>query len=340
MKKRAPTIRDVAKRAGVSPITVSRTINNSGYISAKTRLRVEEAIAALDYVPNSLSQSLRFKKTNTIALLISDVTNPFWTTITRGVEDVSNAQGLNVILCNTDEQPSKLQSYVNLLLQRQIDGILLAPSEEDTAIIRKIQKLHVPLVLLDRTISGVQVDAVRSDSEGGAFQLTQYLIDIGHRRIAMLTGPASISTSRQRAEGYRRALLENGLPIDESIIVEGGYKPESGHRMALEVMKHRQPRPTALFAGNNFIALGIFQALGELGLRTPEDVSVVSFDELPIMPYQKPFLTVAAQSPYHLGQRAAELLLDLISGKEKADNRDIVLPVEIIIRESCRAITP
>src|SRR5688572_26630646 len=174
-----PTIRDVAKRAGVAPITVSRVVNNAGYISSETRTRVEQAIAELHYVPNSLSRSLRFKKTNTIAFIVSDITNPFWTTVTRGIEDASSEHGLNVILCNTDENPGKQDNYVNVLLQKQTDGFLLVPARENPGIVRKIQKQQVPLVVIDREVKDVEVDIVRSDDIGGAYEMTKYLIELG-----------------------------------------------------------------------------------------------------------------------------------------------------------------
>jgi LacI family transcriptional regulator len=270
--------------------------------------------------------------------MVADITNPFWTIVARGVEDALNEKGLNVILGNTDEQPSKLDNYVNVLLQRRIDGFLLTPTEGTAPIIRRIQKQHVPLVVLDRLVPEVQVDIVRGDSEGGAYQLTRYLIEAGHTRIAMLAGPLMISTSAQRIEGYKRAFSERGLPLDERLILTDSYTRDGGYRMTTQLFESVQPYPRAIFAGNNVIAWGVLNKLHELGLRIPEDVSVVSFDDLPFFSYFRPFLTVVAQSPYQLGMRSAELLMDFISGKEKAGQRDIILPVELTIRESARPI--
>jgi LacI family transcriptional regulator len=339
VKQKISTIRDVAKLAGVSPITVSRVINNAAYISEETRRKVEEAIATLDYVPNTLSQSLRFKKTHTIALIISDITNPFWTTISRGVEDASSEQNLHVIICNTDERREKLENYINLLLQRRVDGMLIAPSEENAPeVIARIQKQHVPLVVLDRAVPGLEVDVVRSDSVQGAYELTRYLLELGHRRIAMLTGPLGISTSWQRVQGYRKALQDHGLAVDESLIVRGVFRQDGGYSMTQTVMQSPNP-PTALFTANNFIALGSLKALNEMNLRIPDDVSMVSFDEMPFDGYQKPFMTLAAQAPYEMGFQAARLLVKLMQGEEKPGGRDILLPIQIMIRQSCRAIS-
>jgi LacI family transcriptional regulator len=335
-----PTIRDVAHRAGVAPITVSRVINNTGYISDETRARVEAAIAELQYVPNSLSQSLRFKKTNTISLIVSDITNPFWTVVTRGAEDASSERGLNVILCNSDENESKQDRYVNVLLQRQTDGFLLVPASNNGAVVKRIKSQRVPLVVIDRQMRDVEVDIVRCDSEGGAFHLTQYLLNLGHRRIAILTGPQDISTSEQRVTGYKNALRANGLTVDERLIHYGHYNQDAGYDMANKIIQDTSsPRPTALFAGNNLIAIGILKALDHLGLQVPEDISVVSFDDLPLGLLTKPFLTVMAQSAYQVGYQAAQLLLKQIAGEEEAGNRDMVLPVELIERQSCRALT-
>jgi LacI family transcriptional regulator len=335
-----PTIRDVAKKAGVAPITVSRVINNSGYISAETRSRVEAAIEELQYVPNSLSQSLRFKRTNTIALVLSDITNPFWTTVTRGVEDAASKEGLHVFLCNTDEKPEKTASYVDALLQNQTDGFLIVPTGRDTDTLLKIKKQGVPLVALDRSIDDVEVDVVRSDSVGGAYEVVSYLIGRGHRRIAMIPGPVGIATSTQRLEGYRQALDAHNIDYDDSLVRFGQFNQENGFNAAVtqELLQGLDDLPTAIFAGNNFIAIGVMQALFDMDLKTPDDISVVSFDDVPYNWHPDPFLTVIAQSPYELGLRGAQLLLSFIAGEAKPGCREIVLPVELIERDSCRDI--
>lgn len=332
------TIRDVAKLAGVSPITVSRVINNSGYVSSDTRVRVEEAIAQLEYIPNSLSTSLRFKKSNIVALLVSDITNPFWTTVARGVEDVCHTRNLSVILCNTDEKQDKLDNYVNVLMQRQIDGFLLVPTSDDTQLLHRIQKKGIPLVVVDRQVPSVQVDMVRCDSEGGAFQLVNYLISLGHRRIGVIGGPPNISTSQQRIAGWHHALTQAGIPIDESLVVYGGYRQQTGYQMARHILDRLSPRPTAIFATNNFIAIGTLQAISEMGLRVPEDISVVAFDDLTYSMIPEPFLTVVAQAPYQIGIKAAQLLIDQITRGSTSETHEIVLPVELIIRKSCKAV--
>ncbi len=328
-----PTIRDVAERAGVSPITVSRVINNSGYVSQETRSRVEAAIAELQYVPNSLARSLRFKRTHTLALVLTDITNPFWTTVARGVEDAASQCGFNVILCNTDENEAKQSEYLHVLLQKQVDGFLLVPARSTPEPIALIQSQKVPTVVLDRQVPGAQVDIVRGDSEGGAYQLVRLLLSLGHRRIAMLSGPMNISTAADRVAGYRRALQEAGLEAPAELICYGEYTQESGYQMARKALS-LMPRPTALFAANNFIAIGALRALREAGVRVPEDMALVSFDDIPPAFVIEPFLTVAAQPAYEMGRRATELLLARLSGQAPSEPQEIILPTEIIVRRS------
>ncbi|GAB4546732.1 MAG: substrate-binding domain-containing protein [Anaerolineae bacterium] len=328
-----PTIRDVAKRAGVAPTTVSRVINNSGYVSQPTRERVEAAVAELGYVPNTLARSLRFKKTNTLALVLPDITNPFWTTVARGVEDAASDRGFNVILCNTDESEAEQEKYLTILLQKQIDGIVLAPARSSAGPVELVQRQGVPVVVLDRQVPSSQVDVVRSDSEKGAYRLVCHLLALGHRRIAMLSGPQGVSTAEDRVAGYQRALVASGLEIDTELILYGEFTQASGYEMTRRVLGVRV-RPTALFAANNFIAIGALRALREAGLRVPEDMTLVSFDDLPQPFVIDPFLTVAAQPAYQMGHQATELLLARLSGSAPSEYQHILLPTETIVRRS------
>ncbi len=327
------TISDVARLAGVSAMTVSRVINNSGYISSETRERVEKVIADLGYVPNALARSLRFKQTKTLALVLTDITNPFFTTIARGVEDAASEQGFSVIFCNTDESESKEAEYLNVLLQKQVDGLLLVPACYSGDSVTFLQEHKVPVVVLDRRVSDVKIDTVRCDSEEGAYRLTRHLLDLGHTRIAILSGPSSVSTAMDRVAGYRRALVEAGLSSRAELVYHGEFVQTSGYQMALQALLVTL-RPTALFAANNFITSGAFRAIREAGLRVPEDISIVSFDDLPMASDMGPFLTVAAQPAYEMGRRATELLLTRLAGEGPAEPQEIILPTEIVVRES------
>ena len=328
------TIADVAKRAGVSKMTVSRVINDSGYISDETRARVEAAIKELGYIPNALARSLRFKQTRTIALIVTDITNPFFTTVARGVEDKASEQGFSVIFCNTDESSEEETQYVNVLLQKQVDGLLLVPASGTSETVTFLNNHAVPFVLLDRRVLGVEADVVRCDSEQAAYEGIQHLLDFGHTRIAALCGSVDITSSQDRATGYRRAMTDAGLAHEAdnrvyftSFTIDGGYD-------AAQQALAAEPRPTAFFAANNFIAFGAIRALKEANLRIPQDISLISFDDLPSAMLLDPFLTVIEQRAYEMGWQATALLLDRLNDKGADEPQEILLPTELIIRRS------
>lgn len=329
------TVRDVAKLAGVAPITVSRVVNNFPGVKVETRERVNKAIADLNYVPNAMAKSLRSRHTSTIALVLTDITNPFWTTVARGVEDTAAEKGYHVIFCNTDENPEKEANYINILLQRRVDGFITAPSTEDGHNLLSLKRNNIPCVLIDRKVSGYNTDVIRSDGKEGARLLTQHLINLGHHRIAMLAGPTKVFTSRDRLAGYREALIENGLSIDENLIREGMYNEEGGFEFTKELLDS-MPRPTAIVSANLSIAIGALRAIREAGLRVPEDIGLVCIDDLPQASLIYPFLTVWAQRPYEIGVTAAELLVDRMNSKTRRHkSREIIIDADLIIRKSC-----
>ncbi len=330
------TIRDVAKRAGVSTMTVSRVINNSGYISQDARERVERAISELDYMPNALARSLRFKQTKTIALMLADITNPFFTTLARGVADMAEEHGFSVLFCNTDESKTKELDYLTIFLQKQVDGVLLVPASETGEAVALLAARGVPVVTLDRRVQGEAVDLVRCNSEQGGYNLIRHLIELGHTRIAAISGPRNVSTAQDRVTGYRRALAEAGIAIDERLICYGDYTEAGGYRLAHEMIR-MQPRPTALFTANNFLAFGAYRAVREVGMKIPDQLSMVTFDDLPAMLILEPFLTVVAQPAYEIGHQAMALLLKRLSGEGPASAQEIVLPTTLIVNKSSGA---
>jgi LacI family transcriptional regulator len=331
-KEKMPTIQDVAKRAGVAPITVSRVINKSGYASEETRRRVEAAIEELSYVPNTLARGLRIKRTNTLALVVTDITNPFFTLIARGVEDTASASGFTVIYCNTDESEAKEEEYINILVQKQVDGVLLVPACSNSKSVKFLHSNKIPIVLIDRKIPGFQTDLVRCNSEEGAYDLIEHLIEYGHERIVAITGPHGISTSEDRVSGYYRAMSEAGLESLASVYY-GAFTQASGYELANKVLAEN-PRPTAIFGTNNFLSIGILKALRDANIKVPQDLAVVGFDDLPMSLIVNPILTVAAQPAYEMGQQATQLLLKRLSDDALESNQEIILPTELIVRQS------
>jgi LacI family transcriptional regulator len=328
------TIHDVAKRAGVASITVSRVINNSGYFSQGTRQRVETAIAELGYVPNRLARSLRSKRTNILALVLTDITNPFFTTLARGVEDTASDAGFIVIFCNTDESDTEEQKYLQVLLQQQVDGILLVPARSMPDSVELIQKHGTPVVVLDRRLpSSAKVDVVRCENVDGAHRLVELLIGLGHRQIAVLSGPKTVSTAEDRVAGYHKAMIEAGMEDRLHLVRYGAFTQSSGYEMAQQVL-NVNPRPTALFAANNLIAIGALKAVQDAGLRVPEDIAMVSFDDLPANLLISPFFTVAIQPAYEMGQKATQLLLARLAGGAPEHCQEVILATDLIIRQS------
>jgi len=331
-----PTVLDVAKCAGVSPITVSRVINRSGSFSEETRKRVEAAVAELGYVQNSVARSLRSSRTNTIALIVSDITNPFFTSLARGVEDTASDAGYTVFFCNTDELTEEEERYTQVLLQKQVDGFLLVPAHSSLNSIEKIQKHNIPLVIIDRWLPGVAVDSVRCDSVEGSYQLTRLLLSLGHRNIALISGPKDVSTSIDRVSGYRNALEEAGLPFDPANVQYGEFVQSSGYALTKRVLA-MDPRPTAIFGANNFIAIGVLKALNDAGIKVPGEISVVGFDDLPELLVVSPFLTVASQPAYEMGCRATRLLIERLGKKGAGEKQQVILPTQVIVRGSTGA---
>src|SRR3712207_1595158 len=276
------TIREVAGRAGVSIITVSRVLNEIGYVSAATRERVRQAIDELNYVPNLQARSLRSGRTHTIALLITDVTNPFWTTVARGVEDKAAENNFSVILCNTDEDPGKEQRYIKISLEKRVDGVIVAPATCDSTNLRQLIAQTLPYVVIDRRLDRLDTDTVLSDNLQASYKLITYLVTLGHRRIAIITGLEGVSTADERLAGYHEALKDARIPFAPDLVRRGPFTQETGHAWTLDLLKSPD-RPTAIFACNNFIAFGSLLALGQRGLSVPQHMELVAFDELPLL---------------------------------------------------------
>jgi LacI family transcriptional regulator len=299
----------------------------------EVRERIEAAIAELGFVPNRLASGLRSKRTHTLALVLTDITNPFFTTIARGVEDTASASGYTVIFCNTDESVVKEQMYLQMLLEKRVDGVLLVPAVSGFDSVNLVKNQGTPMIVIDRRLPSLQTDVVRCNSERGAYDLTRLLLSLGHREIVILNGPRGVSTADDRLAGYRRAMVEAGISPNKENEFNGAFTQESGFEMAHQAMQ-KNNRITAIFAANNFITFGTIKALQDMRLRVPEDVAVVGFDDLPASLVTFPFLTVAAQPAYEMGKKAMEILLGRLDGTLPDQYQEVVLPADIVIRQS------
>jgi LacI family transcriptional regulator, galactose operon repressor len=340
------TIQDVAARAGVSAMTVSRVINQPARVAPVTRQRVEQAIRELGFVPNALARQLLRGRTHTLALLVSDIGNPFFTQIARGVEDVAQRNGYTVIFGNSDESVEKERQYLHALLGRRIDGLLIAPAGNGSRpMLDLLVQRGTPFVLLDRAIDGVPADVVIGDNIGGARKLTEHLIGLGHRRIALVNGDPAVPTARDRRRGYLETLRDHGIAPQPELIIDGVYRRDSGTYAARQLLALPDDRrPTAIFAANNFLAVGVIEALRAAQVRIPRDIAVACFDDIEIAAALDPFLTVMAQPARTFGTIGAQFLLERlepsslgVGPRATPAPRRVVLPPELIVRVSCGA---
>ena len=301
-------MRDVARQAGVSISTVSHVVNNSRAVSSEARSRVLAAMKELGYKPNALAQNLRRQQTFSIGMIVPDSANPFFAEVARGIEDTSFEQNHSVILCNTDGDVHKQTTHTDLLIKNQVAGILFVAAGISTELVDDLQARQVPLVVVDREVPNVAVDTVLTNHRQGGRQATRHLIELGHRRIACVSGGSDLSPSAERLTGYQMELQDNGIPFDDTLVFKGDFQYASGYRAARELLSLPEP-PTAVFACNDLMAVGVISAATEMGLQVPEDFSVVGFDDVHLASFTNPPLTTIAQPKYEIGVIATEMLL-------------------------------
>lgn len=330
---KSPRIRDVARLAGVSTATVSYVINESRNVSADVHRRVLAAIAELQYSPSAIARSLKTRSTRTIGVVVSDISNPYFTAVVRGVEDVASANDYTIIICNTDEDREKEQRYLKVLLAKRVDGLIIAPSGHSSSLLPMMQVAGIPIVLMDRSVDGMNLPIIRVDNRGGAYQAVTHLIDDGHVRIGAISGLAQVSTTEERYVGYVRALSERGLAVRQDW-VKAGYSKREGGQRAMQELLVLADRPTAVFTTNNLMTLGALTALLEAGLSCPDDMAIVGFDDHEWASIVAPRLTVVRQPTNEVGQKAAELLISLVRS-EPDGLLERVLPTELVVRDSC-----
>jgi LacI family transcriptional regulator len=331
------TIRDVAALAGVSPATVSRAINGSTSVEAGLVERVRAAAMSLDYRPNAAARNLRRSSTTLWAAIVSDVENPFFTSLVRGIEDVAQEAGFSVVLCNSDEDPAKEAAYISAVRSEQMAGVLISPSGSSEGL-TALTQAGIPTVCIDRVVPGRTTDAVLVDNEEGAFQAVHHLAENGYRRIACVTGPRRVSTADQRLAGYRRALKVAGLPADRTLVRHADFR-EAGGLAAMASLLDAPEAPDAVFATNNLMAVGVLDCLAERGMRTPEDVALVGFDEIPWARLVRPSISTVTQPTYELGRVGAQLLLERIASPGRPPVT-VTLRTELRVRDSSGDVRP
>jgi LacI family transcriptional regulator len=325
------TIKDVAALAGISYTTVSHVVNKTRPVSEEVRIKVEAAIKTLDYVPSAVARSLKAKTTATIGLLVPNSLNPYFAELARGIEDYCERNGYCVILCNSDDNPDKQRSYLRVLLEKRIDGLIVASAGGDAGLAEGLTGVRTPMVIVDRGLEGVNVDLVRIDHEYGAYLATRHLLELGHRDIAMIGGPAGTSVAQMRLAGYRRALQEAGVEENRERMLESDFTSTGGYNAAA-ILLEKSP-PSAIFAGNDMIGIGVLRAAAERNVRVPSELSVIGFDDIQMSRYVYPALTTVGQSILQLGEMAAEVLLRRIATPHMATEQRIVTP-SIVLRES------
>jgi LacI family transcriptional regulator len=329
VKARVTKITDVAHAAQTSPATVSRVLNRTGGVSAELMARVFKVAAELGYVPDGSARALRRQHASVWAAIVSDIENPFFTAVVRGIEDVARQANHRLVLCNSDENLEREAAYVDVAIAERMAGVVIAVASDKESNLAPLIARHVPVVAIDRS-AGRDIDAVVVDNRLGAEEATRHLIDHGSRRVACITGPARVNTANERLDGYKRALVACDLSVDEDLIQRADYKESGGHQAALSLLTSRKP-PDALFVANNPMAAGALRAIKELGLAIPKDVALVAFDDSPWTTLTSPQLSVVAQPAYEIGRVAAELLA---TARERRSPRTIVLSPRLIVRES------
>ncbi|MGB6423411.1 MAG: LacI family DNA-binding transcriptional regulator [Anaerolineales bacterium] len=325
-------MRDVAQVAGVSVTTVSHVINNTRPVSDELRTRVTEAMQELGYQTNILARSLRKGETLTVGVILPDSANPFFAEVARGVEDTSFMNGYSVILCNTDSNLEKERIYTDVLVKKQVDGILFIAAGLSIENIQSLLDREMPLVIVDRQVPEVNVDCVLTNNRQGGYLAAHHLINLGHRRIGCIVGPENIRSSLERLTGYQEAIHEAGLPFDETLIVKGDFQYESGYEAAQRLLTIGDP-PSAIFAFNDLMAVGALSYALEKGYPVPAGLSVVGFDDVRLAVYANPPITTVMQPKYEIGELATQILLERMKNPE-THPRQRMLETRLVVRKS------
>lgn len=329
------TIRTVAAHARVSVATVSAVVNGTKPVSPELTARVRASVDALAYRPNTLARSLKQQRSHILGLVLSDITNPFFTTLVRAVEDTARERGYTLLLGNTDEQVAKEEAYVELLRSRQVDGLILVASAGEHRYLPELLAAGFSVVCVDRSLVSLGVDSVLTDNVAGAREAVAHLIARGHRRIGIVTGLPGVTSTHERLQGYREALAAAGtIAADATLVREGNSRIDGGEREAAALLDLPAP-PTALFVTNNLMTIGAMRTILDRGLRCPEDIALIGFDDFEWASVFRPRLTTVRQPVYAIGETATRLLVDRIEHRRAGEAVEVCLPPTLVVRESC-----
>ena len=326
------TIKDIAKEADVSVTTVSRVLNNKPDVGDDTRSKILKIIDEMNYNPNSVARGLVMQKTHTIGLIIPDISNPFFPEVAKAIEDKAQKLGYSVIFFNTDNHLEREKKAVELFKSKQVDGLIVSLSLGNEEILKELKASNYPVVQIDRSVLNNSYPLVSIDNKNSAYQIVEYMLKKGYRKIAHISGDLNTTTARERLEGYKKAISDYGIEINEDYIIEGDYTQHSGFEAVKKLLKLKDS-PTAVFAANDLSAAGVYKALFAADLKIPEDMAVAGHDDIGIASLLRPELTTMRQPKYSLGERAVSVLLKMInnSGTECEDQ---ILKTNLIIRES------
>lgn len=333
---RIATLKDVAKRAGVSTATVSHVINKTRFVSDELKAKVYQAMEELNYHPNAIARSLRRRKTHNIGMIVPDISYPFLAEVARGVEDAGFELGYNVILCDSDGNLEREAGYIGLLQEKKVDGIVFVAAGESSSHVQALIEQGMPVVVCDRELPGVEVDTVIADNVGSGYQATEHLIWLGQRRIGCMAGPQELAISNQRVEGYRKALEQHAIPLGEELIVRGDFRCKGGYEAMRELLALDEP-PTAIFACNDLMAMGAICAASQKKLKIPQDVAIIGCDDIALASFTNPSLTTIAQPKHEMGTAAIEMLVERIKDKSKPPTKRL-LPTGLVLRDSCEKL--
>lgn len=322
----------IARRAKVSTATVSRTLNRNGAVRPETAKRVWRAAEELNYFPNSHARALVSGRSRLLGLIVSDITNPFFPELVRQFESLAQQHQYDLILTSTDYQTDRMTACLRRMLERKVDGVALMTSEMDEGLIEELSRRGVPLVFMDVGQVGPRMSHVAMDYANGIRQAVDHVVGLGHRRIAFVSGPLSLHSARVRRDAFVDGLRRRGITPDKKLILESTHTAEGGQH-ATEALLRARPRPTAIVCSNDWTAIGALHALDAAGLRVPEDISLVGFDDTPIASYSRPPLTTVRMSAADIGATACKALFNLIEDK-KHEGALLRIPTELVVRGS------